>query len=491
MLSGAELPASISYISECAVIQDLSGPRAARREPAAMVFECQDVRVPGLTLAVPSDVNSGVKPHFPHHSRRTVLQVLAAGAVALRHPLHGAEMDPLSARIQADLERHASFGTKRSASPGDLATASWVAERLRTAGYRVNMTTFDAPFLVERSTRLVSAGMEVDLYPQTPCITTGPRGITARLALIRTQADAAGASGRIALLVLAAARHAALGRGNTGIGAIVKTAAAAGAVGVVIVTTGPSGEAALLNVPEDPVLPFPVAILAPKISTPFQEAAMDGAEATLILDGQMTRRNSLNVVGRIERGNRWIAISTPRSGWFHCVGERGTGTSVFLELAEWVAGRFPDYSIHLMNTGGHEYYFTGSHRAMQLAPPPQATAVWAHIGASLAVRDADGMGRMLDTADPQRSVMATSNLNAAVAEGFRGIPELEHATPVRAEAGELSTFTDRGYTRCFAVLGVHRWFHTIEDTLARVDGRLVTPVLEAHKRTIQRAIAPA
>jgi hypothetical protein len=197
------------------------------------------------------------------------------------------------------------------------------------------------------------------------------------------------------------------------------------------------------------------------------------------------------VIGGIERGNRWIAISTPRSGWFQCVGERGTGTSLFLELAAWAAGRFPNHSIHVMNTGGHEYYFTGSHKAMKVAPPPQATSVWAHIGASVAVRDADAMGRMVDTADPQRSVMATPNLNAAVAEGFHGIPELEHATPVRAEAGELSTFTDRGYARCFAVLGVHRWFHTIQDTIERVDGRLVTPVLEAHKRTIERAIAEA
>lgn len=144
-----------------------------------------------------------------------------------------------------------------------------------------------------------------------------------------------------------------------------------------------------------------------------------------------------------------------------------------------------------MNTGGHEFYFTGSHKAMPLAPPPLATAVWAHVGAAVAVRDADETGRMLDTADPQRSVMAMPNLNAAVAEGFRGIPELERANPVRSEAGELSTFTDRGYSRCFAVLGVHRWFHTVEDTIERIDGRLVTPVLEAHMRTIERAICDA
>jgi len=131
---------------------------------------------------------------------------------------------------------------------------------------------------------------------------------------------------------------------------------------------------------------------------------------------------------------------------------------------------------------------------MDLAPPPQSTDLWTHIGGTVAARDADESGpvlRLLDAADPQRSLMATPNLNTAVAEGFRGIRELERAQPVRADAGELSVFTDRGYSRCFAVLGLHRWLHTIKDTLECVDARLVTPVLEGHKRTMERAIAEA
>jgi hypothetical protein len=207
-----------------------------------------------------------------------------------------------------------------------------------------------------------------------------------------------------------------------------------------------------------------------------------------------TQRNSTNLIGRLERGPRWLVISTPRSGWFDCVGERGTGTSVFLELAEWAIDRFPRHSIHLVNAGAHEYYFAGSHKVMDLAPPPQATDLWTHIGATVAARDADESGaalRMLDTADPQRSVMATANMNAAVAEGFRGIRELERAQPIRADAGELSVFTDRGYSRCFAVLGLHRWLHTIKGTLDCVDARLVAPVLEAHKHTMDSAIDEA
>jgi hypothetical protein len=38
------------------------------------------------------------------------------------------------------------------------------------------------------------------------------------------------------------------------------------------------------------------------------------------------------------------------------------------------------------------------------------------------------------------------------------------------------------------VLGLHRWFHTIEDTLERVDAKLLVPVLSAHQRTIERLV---
>jgi hypothetical protein len=223
-----------------------------------------------------------------------------AGAVALQPLLgfqRGPTTDTVTAQIRADLEKHASFGIKRSATPGDLATAEWIAQRLKTSGYKVASHEFPAPFLVERSVTLLTEGMSLRLYPQTPAATTGSKGLTGRLALIRTQADAANTKGKMRFLVLNSARHAALGRGNGGIGGTIQAAATAGALGVVIVTTGPSGEAVLLNAPEDRVMPVPVAVMAPKDSKPFQEAAAVGAEATFTLDGDATHRNSTNVIG--------------------------------------------------------------------------------------------------------------------------------------------------------------------------------------------------
>jgi hypothetical protein len=406
-----------------------------------------------------------------------VAQVGRASAVALTE------------RIRADLEQHAAFGDKFSGGPGDLATANWIGDRLRGAGYRVEESEFDAPFFVQRAARLTSASVSVDVVPQAPVVPTGSRGVTAPLAVVGDEIGEV--RGRIALVIAPFGRHAALFP-DRGIGRTVMQTARAGARAIVIVTTGPTGEAVALNAPEQPFVPVPTAVLAPKRADGLVAIARSGAEATLVLDGDATYRPSKNVVARLERGDRWIVMSTPRSGWYGCVGERGTGTAAFLELADWAARRFPDRSIFLMNTGGHEYFFAGSHRVVDEAPPAPETLVWAHIGATLAARDAEeraGGLVMLDTADPQRSLMATETAREAAAEGFRGLSGLEQPAGVRPGAGELSAFTDRGYATAFAMIGVHRWFHTVEDTLARVDARLVVPVLRAHQRTIELLVA--
>lgn len=432
-------------------------------------------------------------------TRRDLLSGLAlgagAGAVPALWPLRAAAQNAdaaATAAIRADLERHAGFGDKFSGGPGDLATATWIAARLRRSGYRVEESEFPAPFFVERTARLSTGVTAVDVVPQAPVVTTGAGGVTAPLALVDGE-DVGDVRGRIVLFLTPFARHAAL-FATRGIGKTVTAAANAGARAVVIVTRGPSGEAVALNAPQEPFVPVPTAVLAPKLADPLIDAAKAGATARLILDGGVTHRPSKNIVARVERGDKWLAISTPRSGWYGCVGERGTGTAVFLQLADWAVRRFPDLSVFMMNTGGHEYFFAGSERVVDEAPPAADTLVWAHIGATLAARDAEerrGKLVLLDTADPQRTLMVTDSARVAAADSFRGLSGLSDPVAVRPQAGELSSFTDRGYTAAFAVIGVHRWFHTTEDTLATVEASLVTPVLRAHQRTIERLVGRA
>jgi hypothetical protein len=427
--------------------------------------------------------------------RREFVQGMALGAVPLAYPFVARAQrggaDPPAAQLHADLVRHAGLGPKFSGGPGDNATAQWIADELRETGYEVEESTFNAPFFVQRAARFVCGSESADVVPQAPVVPTSPRGVTGRLALLEGEAVAEDLTGRIALLVAPFARHAAL-FADRGIGRTVTEAARRGAAAIVIVTTGPSREAVALNAPEQPFVPVPTAVLAPKHAGAFVAAARGAADAALVLDGDATHRPCKNIVGRLERGARWIGISTPRSGWYDCVAERGTGTAVFLDLAAWVASRFADHSVFVMNTGGHEYFFAGSHRVIGEGPPPDATAVWAHIGATLAARDAeerDGGWVMLDTVDPQRSLMTTDNVRELAAAAFQGLSGLAEPTPIRAQAGELSAFTDRGYARAFAAIGVHRWFHTPNDTLDCVDSRLLVPVLAAHRKMIELVVA--
>lgn len=423
-------------------------------------------------------------------TRRALLRGLAGGALipaissTVSFPARAQDdRGSLLARVRTDLEHHAALGYKFSGGPGDIATANWISARLSAVGYRVEESAADMPFWEERVARLEAGPVSVDVQPQTPVVPTGPNGVTAPLALVEDQSP--DVRGRIAVFLTPFGRHAALAP-NRGIGQTVARLADAGASAVIVVTRGPSGEAIALNVrPAAPFVPVPMAVLAPKDAAPIMEAARGRAEGTLILDGDATRRPSPNIVARLERGDRWIAVSTPRSGWYQCVGERGTGTAAFLEIAAWAVNRFPQHSIWLLSSGGHEYYFAGSEHIVD-TPAPEDTRVWVHIGASLAVRDTEernGELVMLDTPDPQRTLMATDTARDAAAQAFRDLPG--YSTPTNVGGGELPLFLERGYTTAFATIATHAWFHTVEDTIGRVEERHLVPVIQAYQRGIE------
>jgi hypothetical protein len=425
-------------------------------------------------------------------SRREFLPAVAAGlALPLIPAPAGADTNALVRQLEADLQQHAAFGEKFSGGTGNLSTADWIAGRLTGLGYAVDVSIFDVPFFSSSRSVLQVDQVTAEIIPQSIVTPTGSSGVKAPLAVIRTLYDAVDAKDRIALVILPYGRHAAIMRPP--IAPLVKAAAKAGAKAVIIVTTGPSGEAVALNTPVDePFVPIPTAILAPRDAEPFVMAARTGTPATMVIDGVNERRPTRNIVGRLVRGSQWLALSTPRSGWFQCVGERGTGTAAFLVLAEWIAKRFPDISVFAMNTGGHELDFRGMHLAMAAAPPAESTKLFVQLGAGLATRDCFEFGgkiTMLPSADPNRMLMVSENILPIATKTFSGLTGLEQPMSVMKGAGELSDIMAHGYPTAFAVLGVHRWFHTRADGLDKVDARLLAPVVEAHQRLIEHVLS--
>ena len=147
---------------------------------------------------------------------------LGAGAHALgagRLPDAIAKTTDVTAQIRSDLERHASFGDKCSGGPGDIATADWIAGRLRGYGYRVRELEFDAPFFVKRAARLATGSAMSDVLPGAPVVPTVAAGVTAPLALVEssaTPAIAADPRGKIALVIAPFRRHVSLSAAGIG-----------------------------------------------------------------------------------------------------------------------------------------------------------------------------------------------------------------------------------------------------------------------------------
>jgi len=389
-------------------------------------------------------------------------------------------------RLWEDLLIHASFGDKAAGSAGDHATAGWIADELSKVGYKLETVPVPVPTFQARRCELAGHGISLEVYPQPVVFPTPDHGVEGRLAMVHSLSDAPGAAGCIAVILLPYGRHAAIW--TSIIGPLLEAVTKAEAVAAIILPFGPTGEIVGLNsYANRPFVPLPLAIGRPLDLPHYAAMASAGQAVRLYLSGDSEEGNSPTLVARMYRGDRWIVMSTPRSGFFTCSVERGTGTAGFLEIARWLPEAFPDHSLFLMNSGAHELRFAGTHAALGLAPPPDQTDVWAHLGAGLASRARTEIrgGRMLDVADPNRICMVTSTLHDAARAAFVGLPGLDDPQQVLSEAGELSTVVAKGYGKAFACLGVNWSCHTRLDLPTEVSRSLLEPVIEAHCRLIE------
>ncbi|THD61257.1 M28 family peptidase [Phenylobacterium sp.] len=402
-----------------------------------------------------------------------------------------------AADLQATLERYFAFGSKASGGRGDEACGAWLEGELTRAGYACRRQAFEIPFFEARQATLACGEVRASVIPQAVVAPTGPQGLSAPLRLASLPGDL---TGSIALVVLPYKRWIALADPEAS--RPLAQAIARGAAGAVLVTTGPTGEAIALNVsPRQPPLQKPVAVLAPKDAAPFLAAAAEGRAASLTLDGRGGRRSAFNLIAHLDRkAAKTVVVSTPRSGWFGCAAERGSGLAVWLwlarRLAQKTAGAPPDANLEFLATSGHEYqYFGGEEYLAHAAPPPAATRLWVHIGASAAARDWHELGPRLlplPSADAQRVLTATADLLPSTRQAFQGIPGLE-ATYLADKAmagGELTNVMNAGYGTAIGLYGVHRYFHTAADDLHCVSGELVWPVAAAFEAAIAAALKP-
>jgi hypothetical protein len=383
-------------------------------------------------------------------------------------------MDPFTvSAAQADLERYVGFGVKASGGPGDRAAGAWLEAELRALGFGIERQTFEAPWFEPSIAEIAVDGQVAAVIPQAVVVTTPQDGISAPLVLADV-GDRARLKGAIAIVSLPHARWSSLVSPVPR--QMAQAAFDAGAVAVVLITHGPTGQALALNAPADgPMFPRPAAILAPKAAPPFLVAAARGEVGRLTVAGAGGRREAYNIVARLDRGRgRWLVVSTPRSGWFGCAGERGPGVAIWLMLARWAARADLPVDVAFVCNSGHEYENLGAARLLHdAAPKPAQTAFWLHLGANAAARDWHELGGQmtpLPSADPQRYLGVSPSLIDEARRIFAGQPGLEAPYPAApGAAGELGHIIAAGYPALAGVFGAHRFHHAAADDLRTVE----------------------
>ncbi len=422
------------------------------------------------------------------------------GAAAL--PLAGRAFaerrhDPVAPSVAEDLRRYLDFGGKQSGGDGDNACGEWLAEELARAGFAVERQGVSVPYFAPQRCELISGESRAELWPQPIVRPTPAQGISAPI--LRVDGDghaAAPLAGAIALVDLP------FGRWSSALAPRIRrpidAAFAAGAVAVVAVTNGPTGKVIALNADgRAPMFAGPTALLAPADAAPFLRAAARGDRATLHLTGRSGRRPGYNLIGRIDRGaERWVIVSTPRSGWFTCAGERGGGVAAWLDLARWLPGAASGFNLAFICNSGHEYEYLGAEEMLrEIAPRPAETAFWLHLGANVAARDwHEAVGEMwpLPGTDSQRYLVTSPVLLPAARREFAGLAGLEapYASDVLS-AGELANVIAAGYPLVAGVFGIHRFHHVADDDERCVDAGEVARAAAAFRRLAGHALAIA
>lgn len=403
----------------------------------------------------------------------------------------GARRDERTARADEALARFYGFGNKRVGGQGDRASGEWIEGELSRLGYAVRRQVFSTTWSEDRQARLEWAGHSVALigHPGSPAGTV-------RGALVRCAAGSAGADMADCIAVLDLPHGRWSSARDSRVQTWVRSAVEGGARAIILVTHGPSGLAIRLNTGRTGYdFDVPVAILSPRDADHLP--GQDCREAVLCLEREEEERSVFNVVGRINRGAaRTLVLSTPRSGWSDCAGERGSGLAAWMILVAEAARTAEDVNILAVCATGHERGHAGM--AILLAngaPAIEDTALWVHIGANAATRDwreVPGGLLPLPSADPQRFLAASEQHLHDSGVCFAGSPGFEVAYDVSQGAGgELGDIAAAGYTSVIGVFGAHRFHHTQGDDLSCVSAELSVDLADRMQRLIRSVLSRA
>ena len=383
-------------------------------------------------------------------------------------------------QLRADVMHYAAMGDHRTGSDVDNATAQWIRDRLEQAGFHARLDPWPLRLFHLHEAWIEVCGRRLDAFPLWHPKPIGPEPFSAPLSLIAKP-------GHMTLMqfddvmVTPKSDHAAK----------IEAAAKAGATAIIACTPHSSGEVYGQNViPPFNQTPWPIPVLmtAPRDWHVLADAATHSDIVTACLAGEVVEdAEAQNVVATVERGPRWIVISTPQSGWFRCAGERGAGVALLMALAEWAAGADLPYSFLFLSNSGHEIGHMGIHHLMEqdTLPDPEHTACWLHLGASIGTRafvpDQDALLRP-NGPNGDGWLFSSADLTETLCQSFADVKFLQPQVYNRKN-GEIRWILEKGYP-AFSLMGPQKFFHLVSDGPENVDEALLVEIAGAVVRVL-------
>ena len=277
-----------------------------------------------------------------------------------------------------------SGGNRAAGTAGDRASQSYVAERLRAAGWRVRLQPFRFPYSAQRKPpRLEADGRQIET---TALRFSAGGSVTAPLAVAGSgcsEAEYEGfARGSVALVR----------RGDCFLRKIVLTAQDAGAAGVVIYDPDAGGP------------PIPGTLISPGPKIPSvtvrredgAELASSLGEVRMDVDSVSELRRSNNVIAELGSGDR-VAMagahldSVPEGPG---INDNGSGVATLLEIAEQMGGaKPPPHRVRLGFWNAEELGLYGSRHYVRRLPAAERKRIAGYLNLDM-VGSANG-GRMI------------------------------------------------------------------------------------------------
>lgn len=405
-------------------------------------------------------------------------------ASALPAGVSGQEPTFDPARLLVDVDAYVGFGVHRTAHAGDVETSAWLEGRLRAAGLQTTSQGFVLRQFFLDEAWIDDGRGRIEAFPVWLPHATGPGGLTAPLVVVDESTPASEIRDRVAWLDPSASATSRAG--------LDRKALEAGAAAIVFETTDGAGlgilqavNAARVHVSAE--RPVPTLIFGAAASERLRHSI--GRDVTLMIAGRMVDdARASNVVGRrvVGASADWIVVSTPSSGWFTNGGERGPGIAMLIALAEWVARRDDGLNYLFLATSGHELDFLGArlfHEA-RLAPPPERTRAWLHLGAQIATPPWSEVNGVLQPGErvTTGTLQASPDLATILRDAFADLPMYGLRTDTRI--GEFRDLVEHGYRGLGIVGGSNPWFHVPGDDARSVSAATLAAVTSAVARAL-------